>query len=189
MLDQVGNARETAGKTDIGAYQTKALVDVVEFYNAPLNHYFVTASADEAKGIDSGAAGAGWSRTGKAWKSWALKEPGTAPVCRFYAFTANSHFYTGDKAECKALADANPKGERALGWILEGDVYSIVSPKVDMATVSCEEGYMPLYRLFNRAYEIAGKTDSNHRYTTEAAVVAEMVAKGWKDEKIVMCVK
>jgi hypothetical protein len=35
---------------------------VIEFYNANLNHYFLTISASEASGIDSGAAGPGWHR-------------------------------------------------------------------------------------------------------------------------------
>ena len=40
----------------------------VEFYNRGLDHYFLTASASEASGIDVGAAGANWSRTGKNFK-------------------------------------------------------------------------------------------------------------------------
>ena len=32
---------------------------MIEFYNANLNHYFLTISASEASGIDNGAAGPG----------------------------------------------------------------------------------------------------------------------------------
>ncbi len=41
---------------------------------------------------------------------------------------------------------------------------------------------VPLYRVW-RPFG-----DSNHRFTTEAAVVADMVAKGWVDEGVAMCV-
>ncbi len=37
---------------------------LVEFYNSTLDHYFLTLEGPEAKGIDLGAAGPGWRRTG-----------------------------------------------------------------------------------------------------------------------------
>ena len=51
----------------ICVFTTPALADmpnVVEFYNANLDHYFLTADANEAAAIDNGSAGPGWSRTG-----------------------------------------------------------------------------------------------------------------------------
>jgi hypothetical protein len=41
---------------------------------------------------------------------------------------------------------------------------------------------MPLYRTW-RPYG-----ESNHRFTTDRAVVAEMTAQGWVDEGVAMCV-
>ena len=37
----------------------------VEFFNLNLGHYFITADASEAVGIDGGSAGPGWTRTGR----------------------------------------------------------------------------------------------------------------------------
>ncbi len=42
----------------------------VEFYNATLNHYFVTAFPEEAAALDKGVPVAGWTRTGVAWNVW-----------------------------------------------------------------------------------------------------------------------
>ena len=44
-------------------------------------------------------------------------------------------------------------------------------------------GEIPLYRVWKPIGE------SNHRFTTERAVVKEMQAKGWVDEGIAMCVR
>ncbi|HTP99109.1 MAG TPA: hypothetical protein VMN56_07265, partial [Casimicrobiaceae bacterium] len=76
---------------------------VVEFYNATLDHYFITADAKEIADLDSGVH-AGWVRTGykfaviKAGSTYA----GTSPVCRFYSPvpTIDSHFYSAKPSEC-----------------------------------------------------------------------------------------
>ncbi|MFA7239408.1 MAG: hypothetical protein WC091_04790, partial [Sulfuricellaceae bacterium] len=59
---------------------------VYEFYHAGLDHYFRTADAGEASGIDNGAAGAGWVRTGDDFRAYsaATTSGGAVPVCRFY---------------------------------------------------------------------------------------------------------
>ena len=57
-----------------GAGTTRAAeptATVVEFYNASLNHYFVTAYADEAAMLDQGTVVKGWVRTGVTWNAWA----------------------------------------------------------------------------------------------------------------------
>jgi hypothetical protein len=45
-------------------------VNVIEFHNTVLNHYFVTADPAEASAIDAGAAGAGWVRTGQRFSAY-----------------------------------------------------------------------------------------------------------------------
>jgi hypothetical protein len=74
---------------------------IVEFYNTNLDHYFITADASEAAGIDGGSAGPGWIRTGNSFKSG-----GSTPVCRFYGSQVpgpNSHFYTASASEYDGL--------------------------------------------------------------------------------------
>ena len=162
-----------------------APLTLIEFYNAPLDHYFITANAVEAAGIEAGLAGPGWSRKetlGGVWEPVAL--PGVIPVCRFYGNPAtgpgnkrlgpNSHFYTADAAECEAVK-ADP------GWVFEGIVFQVVAAQGGECT--------PPLRAVRRSYNGRFReNDSNHRYATDAAIVAQMSARGWADEGIVFCV-
>jgi len=100
------------------AAETPADATVAEFYNSTLDHYFVTADPAEAAAIDSGAAGAGWTRTGQSWKGWLGGPlPDAAEVCRFYGSPdvdpvtgtrrgPNSHFYTLEPSECASVIQA-----------------------------------------------------------------------------------
>ena len=150
-----------------------AAVQVVEFYNATLDHYFVTASTDEMAKLDDGTF-KGWSRTGLAFKQFAADSPALAlgiarAVCRFYGNPAaglDSHFYSAFKEECDDVKRKFP-----TSWVFESsDVFQAVAP--DRTTGSCQDGTVPVYRLFN------GRTDANHRYTTDAAVRTQMMARG-----------
>ena len=63
-----------------------AALPVVEFYNALLDHYFITIDAAEAAGIDQGTAGPGWHRTARVFGAYAdaaAAPEGALPVCRF----------------------------------------------------------------------------------------------------------
>ena len=55
----------------------------VEFYNAALDHYFMTASPDDAAVLDTGRL-AGWRRTGGQFNVWTSGDPQSSPVCRYY---------------------------------------------------------------------------------------------------------
>ncbi len=105
------------------AHAAEPTMTVVEFYNTVLRHYFITGDPVEASGIDAGAAGAGWVRTGGRFSAWknANDAQGLNPVCRFYGTPGkgpNSHFYTADPAEC-ARVKTDP------GWFYEGIVFHI----------------------------------------------------------------
>lgn len=151
-----------------------AIVDAIEYYNAGLDHYFVTASADEIGKLDSGFF-VGWQRTRESFKvaDSAAPLPGGAPVCRFYgnpAFGLDSHFYSASPAECSAVQQKFPEA-----WLLESNnVFSVYFP--DTISGACPGGSVPIYRAWN------GRIDSNHRYTTDAAIQRAMVAKGYTAE-------
>ncbi|MEO7244315.1 MAG: hypothetical protein ABIX12_04115, partial [Rubrivivax sp.] len=161
---------------------------VTEFYNALLNHYFVTANPDEAAAIDVGSAGPGWTRTGQAWKAWTAGPiPNAAEVCRFYGTTAisaltslrlgpNSHFYTLQPGECAAVK-TDP------GWTYEfaGKFWMM---KPEGVAASCPDWTQPVYRAYNGRFAL---NDSNHRYTVSAAIYNEMLSAGWSGEGVVMC--
>ena len=156
-----------------------APVTAVEFYHSGLKHYFMTADPSEASGIDNGAAGAGWVRTGlsfTAWPNLAEAPAGASPVCRFYGTPGlgpNSHFYTADSAECAAV-------KKDPGWFYEGIAFYSLLPQ----NGRCGSGYSPVYRNYNHR---AANNDSNHRFTTDTAVYQSMVSAGWAGEGVAMC--
>ncbi|MEO7156499.1 MAG: hypothetical protein ABI039_02990, partial [Vicinamibacterales bacterium] len=154
-------------------------VSVTEFYNSLLNHYFITADADEAAAIDAGAAGPGWQRTGRGFRAWSSAlgiPPDAKPVCRFYGTPGigpNSHFYTADQAECDA-ARADP------GWRFEGVAFYSIVPIAG----GCPVGMQAVLRLYNNRF---AQNDSNHRYTTNSGVYQTMQNQGWLPEGVVLC--
>ncbi|MGH8802482.1 MAG: trypsin-like serine peptidase, partial [Casimicrobiaceae bacterium] len=56
---------------------------VVEFYNATLQHYFMTTNPPEINDLDTGVH-PGWERTGLRFLAYSASVAGANPVCRFY---------------------------------------------------------------------------------------------------------
>jgi len=159
---------------------TIASIQVVEFYNTILDNYFITADPTEAAVVDSGGAGAGWSRTGNTFKSG-----GTVPVCRFYGSIApgpNSHFYTADATECdslKQLQAGTPATQKR--WNFESlDFLTTVA-----VGGTCPSGRVPVYRAYNNGF--ARGVDSNHRITGSLTAIQQAVSRGWTNEGVAMC--
>jgi hypothetical protein len=150
----------------------------VEFYDVARDHYFVSSDPAEIAALDSGTH-PGWARTGKSFGVFAPGKSGGvgAPVCRFYGSPAaglDSHFYTANAAECAALP-----GLFGGSWTLEtSEAFDVRLPN---AEAQCEGGFSPVYRFWNR------RTDSNHRYTTDPSVAAQMRNRGWAEEVVSMC--
>jgi hypothetical protein len=151
----------------------------IEFYHSGLDHYFYTGDAGEIAAIDAGKVGP-WKRTGESFR--AVVSPGCpfasgdTPVYRFFGTPGrgpNSHFFTRDRAECRAV-------DKSAQWDFEGLPMWASALKADS---TCPPARVPLYRIW-RPFG-----DSNHRFTTSRAVVAQMVAKGWIDEGAAMCVR
>lgn len=157
---------------------------VVEFYNPVLEHYFITADADEALAVNNGAAGPGWSRTGGRFKSG-----GAIDVCRFYGSQSpgpNSHVYALDGSECQRLMDAqfsavDPRRTTVKSWNFEGFDFASTRPVNGV----CASGLVPVYRAYNNGF--ARGVDSNHRITIDRSAIAQVVARDWIDEGVVMC--
>jgi len=156
-----------------------ALVTVVEFYNASLDHYFITWVADEIAKLDAGTTIKGWTRTGYAFNAYATAQAGSSPVCRFYIPPAlgDSHFFGRGTTECDATGAKNPS------FILEASQF--MQMFLPVAGV-CPANTTQVYRVFSN------RADANHRYMTDKAVRAAMVAQGWLAEGdgpdlVVMC--
>ena len=164
------------------------LVTVHEFYNEGLNRYFRTASDAEAAFLRNTPA-TGERDTGRSFRAWsALAAPvGSANVCRFYGSVApgpNSHFYTADPAECRALQRlelGTPATQKR--WNYEELTYAVRVP----VNGACSSGDapVPVRRVYNRG-NVTGR-DSNHRYVTDPALYEQMIAQGWAGEGVVMC--
>ena len=155
-------------------------VDVVEFYNAGRDHYFMSAAPSEITDLDTGVH-PGWMRTGLSFKGYAAAVAGASPVCRFYIPPANgdSHFYSASPAECADVRTRFP------AFAFEApDVFHVALP--DLATGACVAGTVPVYRVWDN------RADTNHRYTTSVAVRQQMLAAGWIAEgygpdQVIMC--
>ncbi len=151
---------------------------VIEYYNASQNHYFMTADADEIAGLDAGAYGGVFKRTGLGFNAWNAQGAGTVPVCRFFTTPGRfgalgSHFYTADPVECAGLK-LNPD------WIYEKIAFYIQLP----AAGACPGGTVPVYRAFNNGQSGA----PNHRFTTDLGIYQQFTtALGWAPEGVRFC--
>ena len=118
-----------------GGGGTGEVVDTIEYYNASLDHYFITAFPEEAADLDAGGQVQGWKRTGYAFRSW---KAGTGPgndACRFFGAEGrgpNSHFYTISASECEKVK-ANPD------WTYEALAFRAVEP----LSTGCAAEYRP----------------------------------------------
>ena len=153
-------------------------VNVIEFYNAALDHYFITWVANEIAKLDNGTF-KGWARTGQSFHVFNASAAGTSAVCRIYIppGKGDGHFFGRDQNECNGTMSKNPD------FVLESSSFFYLYPPT---LGNCGAGQVPVYRVFtNRA-------DANHRYTTDRGTRDAMVAKGWIAEgdgadTVVMC--
>ena len=147
-------------------------VQVVEFYRADYDHYFITASAAEAAWVDT-YLGSIFKRTGfyfYAYPAAFPAPPGVQPVCRFYAAgLINSHYYTASASECQFVQ------QRWAGtWNLETPAAFFVP--VSDADGNCPSQTLPVYRFFDN------RQDANHRYTVDLSIRRAMINRQWVPE-------
>jgi len=158
---------------------SKHYVTIVEYFHTVFGHYFITADPDEIAGLDGGAYGGVFVRTGKVMYAWDGPRPGTVDVCRFFTTPGNfgtksSHFYTGDADECAGV-------KLNLNWIYEKIAF-FIRPA---AAGACSPGITtPIYRAYNN-----GMTGApNHRFTTDVAIYNDFTTtQGWAPEGVRFC--
>lgn len=151
---------------------------VIEYYNASLDHYFITWAPDEIAKLDDGTF-KGWARTSQSFKVFTASQAGTAAVCRIYIppGKGDGHFFGRDLNECDGTMSKNPT------FILESPSFFYLYPP---SAGNCGSGTVPVYRVYSN------RADANHRYTTDRVTRDQMVAKGWIAEGdgadvVVMC--
>jgi YVTN family beta-propeller protein len=154
-------------------------IEVVEFYNASLDHYFISWMADEIALLDTGIRLKGWTRTGHTFRAYAERLAVTSPVCRYYIPPSfgDSHFFGRGFDECTATGRNNP------AFVLEDAAFMhMILPSAG----TCPAATTPVYRVFSN------RADANHRYMTSAELREQMAAIGWLREGdgpdfVVMC--
>jgi hypothetical protein len=154
----------------------------VEYYYSAWNYYFMTSFPDEIAGLDGGAYGGVWKRTGQTFKVWQQPNALVSPTCRFFSVTfapKSSHFYTPFPAEC-AVVKVNPN------WEYESIAFYLTLAD---ANGNCPPGTIPLYRAYNNGMGGA----PNHRYMISLDILNQMIAAGWVFEgnlvnKVFACV-
>jgi uncharacterized delta-60 repeat protein len=181
--------------SDVAAAASGRLIEYVNSENFPGatgGHYFYTLDGSaEAQAVDSGAAGA-FVRTGQSWPAG-----GTSAVARFYGSMQpgpNSHFYTANVGEADGLLalQAVPVPTTVQQWNYEKLAFA-VTPAVEQAdgARTCPRDRAPVHRAYNNAWNggVRNPWDSNHRYSTNPAVILTMIQSyGWAYEGVVFCV-
>lgn len=171
QADGVIVADEIETRSSVGQMAAQGPL-AVEYRNAQLGHFFVTASVAEIALLDGGAFGGAWVRTGETFKTG-----GAQAVCRFYGMPPrgpNSHFFTADATECEHVM-----GDFAA-WTFEDHAFSTTPA----ANGQCPPGLVAVHRFYNNPTR---SDDMNHRFTTSPAAFNATVALGWVHEGVVMC--
>jgi lysyl endopeptidase len=147
---------------------------VVEYYNATENHYFITPNAVEI-GLLGKPPFQDWQPTGLTFLAYAPGSPpaGAVGVCRFYNdhFQGTStHFYAPHGLGCEDVIASFPD------WTLEDP--QLFYANLPDANGNCPSGQIPVYRLYNNGMGGA----PNHRFTTNATVRQQMISQGYAPE-------
>lgn len=167
--DGMIDAAKIETRVAVGAMAAQAS-RAVEFVNAALGHFFMTANPTEIAILDAGSA---WKRTGQSFNVGA----GTSAVCRFYGMPPkgpDSHFFTADPAECQIAMT------KLAAWTFEGHVFSI-TPAVNG---QCPAGLVAVHRFYNNPATVSAV---NHRFTVTQQAFDQTQAMGWLHEGVVMC--
>ena len=182
----------TTGLLSVSSYATEPDTQVIEYYHPLLKHYFVTASASDARFVDAGSAGAGWVRTGLSFGAWSTRNvapAGASMVYRFYSAGANSHVYVASDAdlallkglEAKERASIAGTNKRFLGWGLEGEAFLTVLPQGGQ----CPSGTEAITRTYNQGFTTG--EGSNHRFVSDPSLTRSMEDRAWTPEGVVFC--
>ena len=153
----------------------------IEYYNAALDHYFITHLAPEIAILDAGVTIKGWTRTSQSFSVYKAAGTDTSPVCRYYIppDKGNSHFYGRGTVECDATGQKNPTFVNE-----DGQFFHVKLPVGGV----CPAGTINVYRVFSN------RPDANHRYMVDAHIRDLMVseqhwaAEGDGPDLVVMCV-
>jgi len=186
-LYRAGDVRDNRPQNFGGSNVTLPVTRVsgVEYYNASLDHYFISDLEPDIEALDSQRI-QGWARTGYTIPVWPNSFGLLNGVCRFYIPPehGNSHFFSASSTECHTVTGLVGSDPNYSDYVLETtEAFFVALPFSDG---TCPTHWLPVYRLWNN------RPDSNHRYTMDAAVKAQMlqrgyVAEGYGPDAVAMC--
>src|SRR5258708_1325974 len=124
-------------------------VTSVEYYNAGLDHYFISNLQPDIDALDTGRI-PGWARTGQSFNVFPSQASGGAgvnPVCRFYIPPAhgNSHLFSASPAECNLIQQKSTTDPKYSGYVFESPALVFVAVP-NTTTGPCPPGTPPRYR-------------------------------------------
>ena len=153
-------------------------VTVVEYYNKPLDAYFITGRATEQQQLD---AQVDFQRTGMTFQAVAAAgAPATTTrICRFYIsatspFTS-SHFYGREGTDCEYL-----RAQNLPGFTWEDYDFALEQPVSGV----CPTTAVTIYRSYRPAAN--GKT-ANHRYSASPESYVATTNAGYTGEQAAFC--
>ena len=187
-----GFQRHTPALADLNHPVAQEPVMAVEYYNAGLDHYFITASAADIDAIESGRM-QGWTRSTTTFPVVGGELIYFAPsasdfpdgVCRFYIppSEGDSHFYSASADECQKVAARFPEftlESSAIFFVRLPDPSTGACPSLPYFGTPGRYGngnpLRAVFRLWNH------RVDSNHRYTTDPIVRAYLLQQGYVSE-------
>ena len=153
--------------------------NVIEYYAASLDHYFMSGSEPDIDALESGRI-PGWVETGYEFGALTVPIPQyccstygqiAVPVCRFYIPPpADSHFFSAFAEECDAIPVKFPS------LVLEtATAFYVYLPNA--GTGECPYPFRPVYRVWNQ------RADTNHRFISDDLDRRQqMLDKGWVPE-------
>ena len=156
-------------------------VTVVEYYNTPLDAYFITGRPTEQQQLDGAP---DFKRTGMSFQAVAAAvalapNSGLTRICRFYVNTvspfSSSHFYGREGVDCEQL-----RAKNLIGFAWEDYDFALAQPDSGV----CPDTSTTIYRSFRAAAN--GKT-ANHRYSASAASYVVSTRAGYSGEQAAFC--
>lgn len=155
-------------------------VGVYEYVNSNTLRRILLSDPFELDFVDRGLAGPGWHRTSMVlsmlpadYNQSYVKQ--LVDICRFYAPSVNSHFFSSNAFECALLK------EPGTGWIFERVAFK-ADPPVNGVCPAWSP--IPVFRYYNNR---AAYGDTTHRYSPDRSLKSKLEADGWIDEGIGFC--
>jgi hypothetical protein len=142
----------------------------------PSGKFFISASAAEVSTLTAleDLGGPTWviaePITMRAWPAVGPAPDAAKEVCRWFHPVAQTHFFSGNPADCAALRSTAP-------WRDDGIAFRALLPA---AGGVCPIGTEPVWRLFSSKF-------TTHRYTRSSTTYSAFQADGWSGDGVVFC--